>query len=128
MKQFVDVQIGNFGTVQAQWKVQDDGTEGFSTGSKGWSANGKVMIPVGDSWPSITVLVDGQALVAMPKDKASASGNYGWYAGGKVAIDGQRVQVGINITACKCGGVRPVNTTIKAQVGGNLVIVKSKAA
>lgn len=115
----INVTLSSYGSVQAT-------TKEFSTGSKGWYANGKVSIPVGASMPAIPVTICGQALIAYPKDGPSASGNFGWYANGKVVIDGHKVQVGINITACKCNGIRPVNTTVSAQVGGNLIIVGSK--
>ncbi len=115
----VSVSIGSFGSIKGDLRT-------FSTGSKGWYVNGKCHIEVGAEMEPITLTIEGQTLTANPKAKPSESGNFGWYANGKITIDGQRCQVGINITACKCEGVRPTNTIVNAQCGGNLIIVGSK--
>lgn len=114
----ITVNVNNSGTVVGDYRT-------FSTGSKGWYANGKVAIAIGASRQPLNVLVDGQVILAQPRPM-SDKGNFGWYASGKVTIDGQKSQVGINITACKCEGVEPLNTTVTCQVGGNIIIIGSK--
>ncbi len=118
-KNIISVNVNGTGMVQAEART-------FSSGSTGWYGNGKVNIQVGDSRGPLVVTIEGQSIVAEPKPMKEESGNFGWYANGKVTIDGQLVQVGGNITACKCNRVEPLNKTVNCQVGINLTIVGSK--
>lgn len=121
MKSSINVQVGNFGMVTGNLR-------NYEKGGKGWYANGKVSMPVGDTFEPINILVDGQLLVAKPKAEMSESGNFGWYCTGKVTIDGQHVQVGMHLTACKCMGVRPANTVVMLQIGAHCKIYTPKKA
>ena len=53
------------------------------------------MLDVDDLKP-IQLTIDGQVLNALPKE--FSSGSKGYYANGKVMIDGRMCQVGCNIT------------------------------
>lgn len=95
----------------------------FKTGSRGYGLYTKAVLEYGQG---ALIRIGGSMAVANPK--AFSTGKFGWYATGKVTVNGRKYQVGGNlvVVGSDLTGEPQAGQKVVVQVGINVIEIGSK--